>query len=105
MDKIKGFVKEDLPGPPLSGALSLYMKSVMKNIEDRKGKPQVKAYVGDRVWCRFENSPKGVVNPGIVRTVEIGSLDTVYTVISENLYCYDTFTNEDFGETIFLDEE
>lgn len=105
MNKLNGYVKEDLLGPALSGALAKYMQGVMRNVKERKGKPQVKAYVGDRVWCRFENSPKNVINPGVVFDVSITRTDTIYTVLSDNLYDFATFTDEDFGKEIFIEEE
>lgn len=105
MDKYNGYIREELLGPPMAGSLAKYMQGVIQNIKERKGKTQVKAYVGERVWCRFEKSPKNVINPGVVFDVSITRTDTIYTVLSDNLYDFATYTDEDFGKEIFIEEE
>ena len=98
----KQYVK---PGNPIAPSSQKYIDGLIANAKRRKGECQLDARVGDTVWCKFADTPKGVVNPGTIIRIEIDTSATVYTVLPDNSVDYKCFLGEDFGETIFTEDE
>lgn len=92
-------------GNPIAEASRKYLDDLVANAMRRREETQFNACVGDTVWCRFLDTPKGEVNPGTIIRIEIDSTTTVYTVLPDNSTDYETFVNEDFGELIFKEED
>ena len=92
-------------GNQIADASQKYLGNLIANAKRRREENQLNAYVGDTVWCKFSDTPKGEVNPGTIIRIEIDGATTVYTVLPDNSTDYETFVNEDFGDLIFKEDD
>lgn len=91
-------------GNVISKQAQMYIDEMLENARNRKMKP-VLFRVGDTVQCVIGSGKTAEASFGTVIRVEADQHDTVYTVLKYDCTDYNTYTNADYGKTIFGSEE
>lgn len=94
-------IKQPYVGNPLSETAQCQLDELIERAKDGGYEKQVVASVGDDVWCKFEDTPNGCINPGVVIGVETDAFQTVYTVLQIGTDHWEGFRNDEFGDSIF----
>lgn len=98
----KQYVKS---GKPISPSSQKRIDDLIAAAKRRNGETQFNARVGDTVWCKFKDTSKGVVNPGTIIEINIDTATTTYRVLPDFSADYEWFIGEDFGKSIFTEED
>ena len=88
-------------GNVISESAQTYIDEILENAMNRKNENQFLFRVGDTVQCVFGSGITAEAAIGTVIRVEADQHDTVYTVLKYGCIDFGTYTNADYGKTIF----